>query len=117
MQNIIVKFPGCSKCNADNINKWLQWVSTELGFKFSNDEISKRVMKNLSRKIKKMTLQFNQKQNLLQVLACFETALKLMEWQPECNHVQLLAIKCKWDLVAFKWVSISKQLSLLEIFI
>lgn len=38
-----------------------------------------------------------------------KNALKWMERKSECDSEQMLAIKCLWDLTAWKWVNSSKQ--------
>jgi hypothetical protein len=51
-----------------------------------------------------------------EAFAGLETALKWMERQPECDHLQLLTVKRMRDLAARKRLKTAKQLTLTEMF-
>nr|CAH7713116.1 unnamed protein product [Callosobruchus chinensis] len=51
-----------------------------------------------------------------EAFAALETALKWMERQPECDHLQLLTVKRMRDLAARKRLKTAKQLTLTEMF-
>uniref|UniRef100_A0A1I8NKA1 Uncharacterized protein n=1 Tax=Musca domestica TaxID=7370 RepID=A0A1I8NKA1_MUSDO len=50
-----------------------------------------------------------------EAFAGLETALKWMERQPECDHLQLLTVKRMRDLAVRKLLKTAKQLALTEI--
>lgn len=50
----------------------------------------------------------------LEAFTYLQNILKLMEHQPECDTVQLLAVKYLQDLIARKQVSSSKRRTLLD---
>lgn len=51
-----------------------------------------------------------------EAFAGLETALKWMERQPKCDHMQFLIVKRMCDLAARKWMKTVKQLTLTEMF-
>uniref|UniRef100_A0A1B6J5S2 DDE-1 domain-containing protein n=1 Tax=Homalodisca liturata TaxID=320908 RepID=A0A1B6J5S2_9HEMI len=109
---------GCSEVDVEDMEEWLQSDNADPGFQIMTDnEIAESVMDEQQSDI--IDSDETEEENVPthgEAFICFENALKWMERQPECEAVQLLAVKRLRDLAARKRATTSRQRTLLEMF-
>lgn len=116
LRKIILNIPGCSEVSKEDVDQWLESDSSDPGFQILNDdELVDSVTKTESvEEEDDITDEPEAGPTASEALACFDTALKWMEQQPECDHIQLLTIKRMRDLAARKRMMTAKQLTLTD---
>lgn len=119
LRNIILKIPGCSEVSAEDVGEWVACDSSDLGFQILNDdELIESVTEEIVEEEDDLNVEVETDTgpSASEALAGLETALKWMERQPECDHIQLLTVKQMRDLAARKRMTSVKQLTLTEAF-
>lgn len=119
LRNIILKIPGCSEVSAEDVGEWIVCDSSDLGFQILNDDelIESVTEENVEEEDDlNVEVEVDTGPSASEAFAGLETALKWMECQPECDHIQLLTVKRMRDLAARKRITTVKQLTLTEMF-
>ena len=117
-RNIILKIPGCSEVSAEDIGEWMVCDSSDPVFQILNDdELIESVREEIVEEEDNLNVEVEAAgPSASEAFAGLETALKWMERQPECDHMQLLTVKRMRDLAARKRMKTVKQLTLTEMF-
>ncbi|XP_049302204.1 uncharacterized protein LOC125775598 [Bactrocera dorsalis] len=117
---MIVKIPGCTEVSAEDVGEWMACDTSDPGFQILNDdEIVVSVREDVEVEVEEelsADVEVDAGPSASEAFAGLETALKWMERQPECDHLQLLTIKRIRDLAARKRLKSAKQLTLTEMF-
>ncbi|KAK9869555.1 hypothetical protein WA026_003308 [Henosepilachna vigintioctopunctata] len=98
---MIVKIPGCTEVSAEDVGEWMACDTSD----------PVEVEEELSADV-----EVDAGPSASEAFAGLETALKWMERQPVCDHLQLLTVKRMRDLAARKRLKTAKQLTLTEMF-
>lgn len=123
--NIIAQISGCSECDVDDMNVWLQCDSADEGCQIMSDKIVK-IVESFMGESQSAAEEDNDKiggetedetvPTYGEAFTRFKNALKWMDQQPECDPVQLLSVKRLRDLAARNGVSTLEQQTLFDIF-
>ncbi|CAB3232818.1 unnamed protein product [Arctia plantaginis] len=120
IRKMIVKIPGCTEVSAEDVGEWMACDTSDLGFQILNDdEIVVSVREDVEVEVEEelsADVEVDAGPSASEAFAGLETALKWMERQPECDHLQLLTVKRMRDLAAGKRLKTAKQLTLTEMF-
>lgn len=117
--NILLKIPGCSEVSAADVGEWMVCDSSDPGFQILNDdELIESVREESVEEEDDLNVEVEADTgpSASEAFAGLETALKWMERQPECDHVQLLTVKRMRDLAARKRMKTVRQLTLTEMY-
>ncbi|VEN36331.1 unnamed protein product, partial [Callosobruchus maculatus] len=119
IRKLIVKIPGCTEVSAEDVGEWMVCDTSDPGFQILNDdEIVANVREDVEVEVEEelsADVEVDAGPSASEAFAGLETALKWMEGQPECDHLQLLTVKRMRDLAARKRLKTAKQLTLTEI--
>ncbi|XP_049302214.1 uncharacterized protein LOC125777196 [Bactrocera dorsalis] len=103
---MIVKIPGCTEVSAEDVGEWMACDTSDPGFQILNDdEIVVSVREDVEVEVEEelsADVKVDAGPSASEAFAGLETALKWMERQPECDHLQLLTVKRMRDLAARK---------------
>ncbi|GBP29919.1 Jerky protein homolog-like [Eumeta japonica] len=114
------KIPGCTEVSAEDVGEWMACDTSDPGFQILNDdEIVVSVREDVEVEVEEelsADVEVDAGPSASEAFAGLETALKWMERQPECDHLQLLNVKRMRDLTARKRLKTAKQLTLTEMF-
>ncbi|CAB3221927.1 unnamed protein product [Arctia plantaginis] len=106
--------------SAEDVGEWMACDTSDLGFQILNDdEIVVSVREDVEVEVEEelsADVEVDAGPSASEAFAGLETALKGMERQPECDHLQLLTVKRMRDLAAGKRLKTAKQLTLTEMF-
>ncbi|XP_039761883.1 jerky protein homolog-like [Pararge aegeria] len=120
IRKMIVKIPGCTEVSAEDVGEWMACDTSDPGFQILNDdEIVVSVREDVEVEVEEelsADVEVDAGPSASEAFAGLETALKWMERQPECDHLQLLTVKRMRDLAARKRLKTAKQLTLTEMF-
>ncbi|XP_050536842.1 jerky protein homolog-like [Daktulosphaira vitifoliae] len=120
IRKMIVKIPGCTEVSAEDVGEWMACDTSDPGFQILNDdEIVESVREDVEVEVEEelsLDVEVDAGPSASEAFAGLETALKWMERQPECDHLQLLTVKRMRDLAARKRMKTAKQLTLTEMF-
>nr|CAH7752634.1 unnamed protein product [Callosobruchus chinensis] len=120
IRKLIVKIPGCTEVSAEDVGEWMVCDTSDPGFQILNDdEIVVSVREDVEVEVEEelsADVEVDGGPSASEAFAGLETALKWMERQPECDHLQLLAVKQMRDLASRKRLKTAKQLTLTEMF-
>lgn len=119
LRNILLEIPGCSEVSAEDVGEWMLCDSSDPGFQILNDdELIESVREESVEEEDDLNVEVEADTgpSASEAFAGLDTALKWMERQPECDHMQLLTVKRMRDLAARKRVKTVKQLTLTEMF-
>ncbi|CAB3220362.1 unnamed protein product [Arctia plantaginis] len=120
IRKMIVKIPGCTEVSAEDVGEWMAYDTSDPGFQILNDdEIVVSVREDVEVEVEEelpADVEVAAGPSASEAFAGLETALKWMERQPECDHLQLLTVKRMRDLAARKRLKTAKQLTLKEMF-
>nr|CAH7742579.1 unnamed protein product [Callosobruchus chinensis] len=120
IRKLIVKIPGCTEVSAEDVGEWMVCDTSDPGFQILNDdEIVVSVREDVEVEVEEelsADVEVDGGPSANEAFAGLETALKWMERQPECDHLQLLTVKRMRDLAARKRLKTAKQLTLTEMF-
>nr|CAH7722185.1 unnamed protein product [Callosobruchus chinensis] len=120
IRKLIVKIPGCTEVSAADVGEWMVCDTSDPGFQILNDdEIFVSVREDVEVEVEEelsADVEVDGGPSASEAFAGLETALKWMERQPECDHLQLLTVKRMRDLAARKRLKTAKQLTLTEMF-
>ncbi|CAH1996004.1 unnamed protein product [Acanthoscelides obtectus] len=120
IRKMIVKIPGCTEVSAEDVGEWMACDTSDPGFQILNDdEIVESVREDVEVEVGEelsADVEVDAGPSASEAFAGLETALKWMERQPECDHLQLLTVKRMRDLAARKRMKNAKQLTLTEMF-
>nr|CAH7713126.1 unnamed protein product [Callosobruchus chinensis] len=120
IRKLIVKIPGCTEVSAEDVGEWMVCDTSDPGFQILNDdEIVVSVREDVEVEVEEelsADVEVDGGPSASEAFAGLETALKWMERQPECDHLQLLTVKRMRDLAARKRLKTAKQLTLTEMF-
>lgn len=120
--NMANEIAGCSECDVADMEEWLHCDKNDQGFQIqTDDEIAASAMDEQDNEEDDNETEGEEAQDQSvpshsEAFMCFDNALKWMERQPECDGVQLLAVRRLRDLAARKRASTSRQLTLIEMF-
>ncbi|XP_046393146.1 jerky protein homolog-like [Ischnura elegans] len=112
---MILKIPGCYECSEEDVGKWLACDSSDYGFQMlGEDEPGQSDPEETSDDPEDGSIDTEPTAgpSASEVFSCLRTALRWMEQQPECDHLQLLTIKRIQDLAMYKQVKTAKHLLL-----
>ncbi|XP_049306960.1 jerky protein homolog-like [Bactrocera dorsalis] len=104
IRKIIVKIPGCSEVSAEDVGEWMACDTSDPGFQILNDDeivVSVREDVEVEEELS-ADVEVDAGPSASEAFAGLETALKWMERQPECDHLQLLTVKRMRDLAVRK---------------
>lgn len=120
IRKMIVKIPGCTEVSSEDVGEWMACDTSDPGFQILNDdEIVVSVREDVEVEVEEelsADVEVDAGPSASEAFAGLETALKWMERQPECDHLQLLTVKRMRDLAARKRLKTAKQLTLTEMF-
>ncbi|KAG5888217.1 hypothetical protein JTB14_035568 [Gonioctena quinquepunctata] len=106
--------------SAEDVGEWMACDTSDPGFQILNDdEIVVSVREDVEVEVEEelsADVEVDAGPSASEAFAGLETALKWMERQPECDHLQLLTVKRMRDLAARKRLKTAKQLTLTEMF-
>ncbi|XP_041973405.1 gamma-aminobutyric acid receptor subunit alpha-2 [Aricia agestis] len=109
IRKIIVKIPGCTEVSAEDVGEWMACDTSDPGFQILNDdEIVVSVREDVEVEVEEelsADVEVDAGPSASEAFAGLEAALKWMERQPECDHLQLLTVKRMRDLAARKRTS------------
>nr|CAH7733521.1 unnamed protein product [Callosobruchus chinensis] len=104
IRKLIVKIPGCTEVSAEDVGEWMVCDTSDPGFQILNaDEIVLSVREDVEVEVEEelsADVEVDGGSSASEAFAGVETALKWMERQPECDHLQLLTVKRMRDLAA-----------------
>nr|CAH7746518.1 unnamed protein product [Callosobruchus chinensis] len=104
IRKLIVKIPGCTEVSAEDVGEWMVCDTSDPGFQILNDdEIVVSVREDVEVEVEEelsADVEVDGGPSASEAFAGLETALKWMERQPECDHLQLLTVKRMRDLAA-----------------
>lgn len=119
LRNILIRIPGCSEVSTEDVGEWVMSDSSDPGYQIlSDEEIIESVSEDIVEEEEEVNMEVESDigPSASEAFNCLETALKWMERQPECDHLQLLTVKRMRDLAAKKRLKTAKQLTLVEMF-
>lgn len=119
LRNILLKIPGCSEVSAQDVGEWVMCDSSDPGYQIlSDDELIENVREESVEEEDDVNVEdeADMGPSASEAFAGLETALRWMERQPECDHMQLLTVKRMRDLAARKRFKTVKQVTLTEMF-
>ncbi|KAK9874630.1 hypothetical protein WA026_005458 [Henosepilachna vigintioctopunctata] len=109
-----------TEVSAEDVGEWMACDTFDPGFQILNDdEIVVSVREDVEVEVEEelsADVEVDAGPSASEAFADLETALKWMERQPECDHLQLLTVKRMRDLADRKRLKTAKQLTLTEMF-
>ncbi|KAF5301615.1 hypothetical protein FQA39_LY10662 [Lamprigera yunnana] len=104
-----------TEVSAEDIGEWMVCDSADPGFQCLNDdELIESVREESVEEEDNLNVEVDTRPSASEAFSGLETALRWMERQPECDHMQLLTVKRMRDLAARKRMTTVEQLTLIE---
>ncbi|XP_053968354.1 jerky protein homolog-like [Anastrepha ludens] len=111
MVELMKEVSGFEECDQENVHEWLEFGEDDPGYELLTDDdiIAQVQVSEDDDEISDDIVSAKKSPSNEEAFKCFETVIKWLEHQDECNSVQLLSLKRLRDLAAKKRVSKLKQ--------
>ncbi|XP_054727190.1 jerky protein homolog-like [Anastrepha obliqua] len=122
MVELMKEVPGFEECDQENVHEWLKFDEDDPGYELlTEDDIVAQVEvpedDDDYDKISDDIVSAEKCPSNEEAFKCFETVIKWLEHQDECDSVQLLSLKRLRDLAAKRRVSKLKQTNMFDFFL
>ncbi|XP_054741535.1 jerky protein homolog-like [Anastrepha obliqua] len=122
MVELMKEVPGFEECDQENVHEWLEFDKDDPGYELlTDDDIVAQVEvpedDDDDDEISDDIVSAEKCPSNEEAFKCFETVIKWLEHQAECDSVQLLSLKRLRDLAAKKRVSKLKPTNMFPFFL